>query len=264
MGLDDFEFLGGESPGLVENRFRDRDLADVVEGARHADEGDVLAKDRVTVRLGQKPFQQHLGEDADVEDMQAAFGVAEFDDVRKDRDHELVIVLPLVELVRDRGGELLLLREKHDCVLDAAEDDLAAIGGTGDVIDRAEVIGLLHRLGSGLGRDHDDRDFLDVAELVHRLEDLDPIHRGHDDVKEHDGDLPAACPTDLESLAPVLRLEGVVIPREHGRKDDAVDFLVIDDQDGFPFGFLRHIRPLNVSYLSLILNPSRVSRNARV
>ena len=98
-----------------------------------------------------------------------------------------------------------------------------------------EVVGAAHVVGAdvgagGQGGDHQDQRSLDATQQLHRLQDLDPAHPGHQVVQQHDVE---GLPRDrLEGLDAVARLADPVAGAvQHQAQEQPEVGVVLGDQD---------------------------------
>ena len=117
------KFFFGQASGLVEDLLRDVDLADIMQRGRRADHGDIRRRQLVFVGFFHQMVQNQLGGGVDMQNVRAAFAVAEFNDVAQDIDHQVVAFLVFVHLPCHQPHQLLLLGVKHQRVGDAAAHD---------------------------------------------------------------------------------------------------------------------------------------------
>ena len=183
-------FLGGQRPGLAQEAAAHRDLADVVQGRCGGDEGAFLGRDGVTVGDLDQPFQQDPGQDLHPLDVLAVLAIVRSRHLTEDADHDLVVFLPLVELLRHHGAQLPLLGEEADGV-GYPPLHHPRIEGAADVIHCPQLVGTVGHGVGVLAGDHDDRDLFQQAVAVHPRQHLKPVHVRHHDVQQHQCDLAA-------------------------------------------------------------------------
>jgi len=229
MGADDVELLGRQAARLVEDALGDADLADVVQGGGGDDEADLFLGQMIYVGLFAQPAQQHPGHGLHLEHVLGALAVAELDDVAEDADHDIVVPLVAVDLVGDHAHQPLLVGVERERVLDAALDD-ERVEGTADVVGNAETVAALDGLVVVGGGDHDDRDLVDPAELVHVLEHGEAVHLRHIDVEQHQVDV-HILPGHAQRLRAVLCFCIFVSLAQNGLEYFSVHLRVVNDQD---------------------------------
>ena len=201
VGLHDLELFLRELAGLVQDGFGDVDLADVVQGGRHGDEADLRLGQRVLVGHRDELAQDHLGEGADVQHVQAALAIAELDNMAEDGNHQRVGFFVFVDLV---GHQL----HRH-------------IKGAADIVGRAQIVGALYERGGVFGRDHDDRQFVDPVILIHGSQHIETVFYRHHDVQQQQ--INAAVFLDhFDGLLAVFCFQDLVFLAQHFGKDGAV------------------------------------------
>ena len=248
MGADDVELLGRQAARLVEDALGNADLADVVQGGGGDDEADLFLGQMIYVGLFAQPAQQHPGHGLHLEHVLSALAVAELDDVAEDADHDIIIPLVAVDLVGDHAHQPLLGGVERERVLDAALND-ERVEGTADVVGNAETVAAPDGFAVVVGGDHDDRDLVDPAELVHVLEHGKAVHLRHIDVEQHQVDV-QILPEHPERLRAVHCLCVFVSLAQDGLEHFSVHLRVVNDQD-----FLSvHSRSTAVGSLSLPLS----------
>ena len=206
-----------------------RRLADVVQGGGGDDEADLFLGQMIYVGLFAQPAQQHPGHGLHLEHVLGALAVAELDDVAEDADHDIVVPLVAVDLVGDHAHQPLLVGVERERVLDAALDD-ERVEGTADVVGNAETVAALDGLVVVGGGDHDDRDLVDPAELVHVLEHGKAVHLRHIDVEQHQVDV-HILPEHAQRLRAVLCFCIFVSLAQNGLEYFSVHLRVVNDQD---------------------------------
>ena len=229
MGADDVELLGRQAARLVEDALGNADLADVVQGGGGDDEADLFLGQMIYVGLFAQPAQQHPGHGLHLEHVLSALAVAELDDVAEDADHDIIIPLIAVDLVGDHAHQPLLVGVERERVLDAALND-ERVEGTADVVGNAETVAAPDGLAVVVGGDHDDRDLVDPAELVHALEHGKAVHLRHIDVEQHQVDV-QILPEHPERLRAVHCLDILVSLAQDGLEHFSVHLRVVNDQD---------------------------------
>ena len=238
VGLHDLEFILRQPTGLIQDGFGNVDLADVVQRRRRADKGNVRRAEVVLVGFLHQRVQQNVGGRLDVQHMHATLAVAELDDMAQNVDHRRVAFLFLVNLLRHKADEVLLLGVEHQRIDDAAAHD-GHIERAADVVCRTEVIRAFDIAGCVLGRDHDDRDLVDPVIFVHHSQHVEAVHLRHHDVQQQKIDVRAGL-QNADSLAAILGLQNFVTVAQHFGQDGAVHRRVVGDQD---FSFLVHGSP---------------------
>ena len=161
--------------------------------------------------------------------MLSALAVAELDDVAEDADHDIIVPLVAVDLVGDHAHQPLLVGVERERVLDAALND-ERVEGTADVVGNAETVAAPDGLAVVVGGDHDDRDLVDPAELVHVLEHGKAVHLRHIDVEQHQVDV-QILPEHPERLRAVHCLDISVSLAQDGLEHFSVHLRVVNDQD---------------------------------
>ena len=101
----------------------------------------------------------------------------------------------------------------------------------GDVVVGSQLERLDDVLALALGGHHDDRQFDERIDAAEELEHLQPVHAGHHDVEQDEVELPLAEQVDGLPAAPGGG-DRVLVPLQPAGEPLAVQFLVIDDQDG--------------------------------
>ena len=229
MGTDDVELLGRQAARLVEDVLGNADLADVVQGGGGDDEADLFLGQMVYVGLFDQPAQQHPGHGLHLKHVLGALAVAELDDVAEDADHDIAVPLVAVDLVGDHAHQPLLVGVEPERVLDAALDDVR-VERTADVVGNAETVAALNGLAVVGGGDHDDRNLVDPAELVHVLEHGKAVHLRHIDVEQHQIDVHILL-EHPERLRAVHCLCVFVSLAQDGLEHFSVHLRVVNDQD---------------------------------
>ena len=161
--------------------------------------------------------------------MQAALAVAELDDMTEDADHDMAVLLVLIDLVGDHAHQPLLVGVEPERVFDAALDDVR-VERTADVVGNAETVAALNGLAVVGGGDHDDRNLVDPAELVHVLEHGEAVHLRHIDVEQHQIDVHILL-EHPERLRAVHCLCVFVSLAQDGLEHFSVHLRVVNDQD---------------------------------
>lgn len=229
MGADDVELLGRQAARLVEDVLGNADLADVVQGGGGDDEADLFLGQMVYVGLFDQPAQQHPGHGLHLKHVLGALAVAELDDVAENADHDIAVPLIAVDLVGDHAHQPLLVGVEPERVLDAALDDVR-VERTADVVGNAETVAALDGLAVVGGGDHDDRNLVDPAELVHVLEHGKAVHLRHIDVEQHQIDVHILL-EHPERLRAVHCLCVFVSLAQDGLEHFSVHLRVVNDQD---------------------------------
>ena len=229
MGADDVELLGRQAARLVEDVLGNADLADVVQGGGGDDEADLFLGQMVYVGLFDQPAQQHPGHGLHLKHVLGALAVAELDDVAENADHDIAVPLVAVDLVGDHAHQPLLVGVEPERVLDAALDDVR-VERTADVVGNAETVAALNGLAVVGGGDHDDRNLVDPAELVHVLEHGKAVHLRHIDVEQHQIDVHILL-EHPERLRAVHCLCVFVSLAQDGLEHFSVHLRVVNDQD---------------------------------
>ena len=188
----DFERFAGQSARLVENTLGDVDLANVVQRGGGHDKIDVGIVQRIAVGPLDEGAEQKLGRGTDVQHVHAALAVSELNDVAEDTDHQVVRLIALVDLLRDKVHQAFLLGVQQQCIDNAAADN-GHVERPADVVGRAEIVGVFHHAGVALRRDHDNRNLADPVVLVHGLEHTESVHFGHHDVQQQQVNIRAAA-----------------------------------------------------------------------
>ena len=230
VGLDHLELFLGEPAGLVDDLVGDGDLADIVEGRGGAGQGDQLRGQVVPVGLFGQGLQEHLRDRGDVEHMQAALAVTEFHDVAQDRDHQVLGLLLLVDLVGHDVFQPPLLGVQQDGVVHTLTDDLR-VEGTGQEIGYAQLVGPADDRGHRLRGDDDHGQIADPVVPVHVSQDTEAVQFRHHDVQQHQGEVLSAALQDGHGLQTVLGFHDVIILFQHIRQQHPVDRRVVHDQD---------------------------------
>lgn len=103
-----------------------------------------------------------------------ALAVAELDDMTEDADHDMAVLLVLIDLVGDHAHQPLLVGVERERVFDAALHD-EGVERTADIVGNAEAVTALDNRTVLGGGDHDDWQLLDPAELIHALEHAEAV-----------------------------------------------------------------------------------------
>ena len=155
------EFFVGQLAWLVQDFFRNGDLADIVERRCFYDKVTLGVGKVVFVVLLANLVQQYLGERADVHDMHTTLAIAEFNDVAQDRNHQAAIALFFEDLIGDHIRKLALFSVELDGVAHPSDDN--------ELIERsiAKTVGALDEFRGTLGRDGDHGKELDPTVFIH-------------------------------------------------------------------------------------------------
>ena len=184
MGLYHSKFFFGQFPGFVQNFFRNADFSDIVECRRRFDERNIRLGKPINIRFHHQLAQQQLCHCANVADMGTAFMVAKLHHVAENFNHQVVILLFLVNLVGYQFHQPLLIGIKVQRILHPAADN-ECIEGSADIICNAQGVCLLHKAAGVLGRNHDNRNLVYPMEPVHLFQNLKSVHFRHIDVQQH-------------------------------------------------------------------------------
>ena len=233
VGLHRVKLFLRQFAGLVQNRLRDVDLADVVQRRRRADQRNIGGVQIVFVGFPDQRAQQDAGRRLDVQHVQAALAVAELDDMAENVDHRRVAFLFFVDLLGHQPHQVLLLGVEHQGVDDAAVHN-GHIKRAADVVSRAQIVGTLHIAGCVLGRDHNDRDIVDPVIFIHHGQHVKAVHFGHHDIQQQQVNVDVGL-HDGHCLAAVLGFEDFVTVAQHLRQDSAVHCGIVRYQDLFFF-----------------------------
>ena len=195
-----------------------------------ADHTDVRLGQRIAVRELDQMGEHQLGQCVDMDHMESALTVPELYDMAQDIDHHRALLFIFIDLLGYQGSQLFLFGVQQHRVHETAVDD-GHVKGTIDEIRDTQRIGPFHLGGSALGGDHDDRDILDPALLVHDLQDTKTVHIWHHDIQQDCGDLVFMLLEDRYGLHTVLCFQDDVFILQHIRQDGAVHLRIIRDQD---------------------------------
>ena len=166
------------------------------------DEVAVHSAQAVDVGLLAQTLQQDAGDALHPGDVVDALAVVDLRDLAEDADHDLVVLLPVIELLGHQRTETALTGVEPGDIGDAAVDD-AGIEGAADVVRSTQLVGAADGLGGILAGDHHDGDVLEPALGGHPGEDVEAVHVGHHDVQQHDGNIRAPGVQKLEALRAV-------------------------------------------------------------
>ena len=180
--LDDVKFFGREFARLVQDGVGNGYFADVVHGRCRADDADVVPVYRVFVAAAQEFPQEHFCDGIDMQNVQAAFAVSEFDNVAEHRHHHAVVARFFVDLAQDQVRELFLLCVETDGVVHAVHED-HFVEGSSDEVRHAKRIGAFDKRVRCFHRNHDDRNFVDPAVFIHDGKDFHAVFLWHDHVQ---------------------------------------------------------------------------------
>ena len=188
MGADDVEFLGRQCARLVQNVLGDADLADVVQGGRGGDEADLVLGQTVYIGLFGQLAQQHLGHGLHLKHMLCALAVAELDDMTEDANHDMAVLLVLIDLVGDHVHQPLLVGVERERVFDTALHN-EGVERTADIVGNAKAVTAFDNRAVLGGGDHDDWQLLNPAELIHALEHAEAVDFRHIDIQQQQVDV---------------------------------------------------------------------------
>ena len=207
----------------------DSNFADVMEGRGRRDEVAVHSVQAVDVGLLAQTLQQDAGDALHPGDVVDALAVVDLRDLAEDADHDLVVLLPVIELLGHQRTETALTGVEPGDIGDAAVDD-AGIEGAADVVRSTQLVGAADGLGGILAGDHHDGDVLEPALGGHPGEDIEAVHVGHHDVQQHDGNIRAPGVQKLEALGAVGGFQDLEIVAEDLREDVTVHGGVVHDE----------------------------------
>ena len=251
MGLDDSILFFGQAARLIQDLIRDHDLADIVQGRRRADEGDIALVQLVTVGLAGQLMQQKIGQGADMQHMLPALAVAKFYYMAQDADHQHAVVLFFVDLIGHKAGEPLLFGVEHEHVLHPAHHH-DPLERAADIICHAQIIGALDAGRVLGGTDHNDRDLFQPGVAPHDPQHIKAVHFRHDQVQQHQRNICAPA-QDLHCTHAVFRFQIFIAVAQNFFQQGAVDLRIIHDQD---FLFWVH------AVRSLLFSGSRILRGS--
>ena len=229
MGADDVEFLGRQCARLVQNVLGDADLADVVQGGRGGDEADLVLGQTVYIGLFGQLAQQHFGHGLHLKHMLCALAVAELDDMTEDADHDMAVLLVLIDLVGDHAHQPLLVGVERERVFDAALHD-EGVERTADIVGNAEAVTALDNRTVLGGGDHDDWQLLDPAELIQALEHAEAVDFRHIDIQQQQVDIHILLEHE-DGLRTVLCLRVIIFLAEDCLEHFSVEFRVVNNQN---------------------------------
>ena len=162
--------------------------------------------------------------------MQAAFAIAEFYDVREDRDHEVVVFLLLVKLFGDDIFKVALPGIQKHRVRDAAAHD-RRVKRAADIVKRAQVVSALYVGGGVVGRDHDDGERIVQVISVYIRQNLKPVHFGHHDIQKQKRKISAALCKKINCRRAVIGFDDIVLILQNIHQKRPVHFGIVCNQD---------------------------------
>ena len=233
VGFHRLKFFLRQLAGLVQNRLRNADFADVMQRGGRADEENIRRGQAVFVGFLHQCAQQNVGGGLDVQHVQAAFSVAELHNMAQNVNHRGAAFFFFVDLLGHQTHQPLLLGVQHQRVDDAAAHH-GHIKGAADIIGSAQIIGTLHKAGRILGRNHNDRDFVNPVVFVHHGQHVKAVHVGHHDIQQKQVDT-GVCLQNGHSLTAVLGFQNLIAVAQHLCQDGAVHGGIVRNQDSFFF-----------------------------
>ena len=245
------KFLGRQAAVLVKDPLGNGDLADIVQRGRGGDHLDLLGPDLVAVGFCEQLAQKQIRQHADVQHVRAALAVAELHNMAQHIHHQRILPLVLVDLLHQLLGKLLLLAAQKDRI-DYAPLHHHFVERPADKIRAAKLIRALNVRAVAFGRDHNHRHVVDPALGVHLLQHAEAVHLRHHDIQKHQRKLALVLLQHRNGLDAVLRLDDLVIFRQHHGKDRAVHLRVVHNQDLLAAFTLFHIRSPHFPYGSTV------------
>ena len=147
----------------------------------------------------------------------------------QDGGHHLAALFGRIHLPCHHGAQAAVLCAHVDGV-DHPLVHHICIKGADDVICRTQKQGPVHRALGILRRDHDHRDIVQQFPLVHGFQHLKPIHAGHVDVQQHNGNTGGVPLQQAHAFLAAARLGRVELVSQHLAQDHAVYARIVHDQ----------------------------------
>ena len=176
-----------------------------------------------------------------MKDMKTALSVSEFHDVAQDVDHQVALLLFLVDLFHDQSCQFLLFGIKYQSIDYPAVND-QRIKRSAYIIRDPQLICTLHMERAALRRDHNDRDLIDPVASVHHFQDTEAIHLRHHDIQQNKGKLHSVFLDRSHCLHPILCLNDLIFTFQHISQNRPIHLRVICNQYFlFKLLFLAHL-----------------------
>ena len=201
----------------------------IVQGGRGGDEADLFLGQTVYIGLFGQLAQQHFGHGLHLKYMLCALAVAELDDMTEDADHDMAVLLVLIDLVGDHAHQPLLVGVERERVFDAALHD-EGVERTADIVGNAKAVTALDNRTVLGGGDHDDWQLLDPAELIQALEHAEAVDFRHIDIQQQQVDIHILLEHE-DGLRTVLCLRVVIFLAEDCLEHFSVEFRVVNNQN---------------------------------
>ena len=229
MGLDNLKFLIRQFARLVQYLLIDGYLSNVMQRRGVADHHDSGMRQAILACLPCQLLKKRLCYRADMQYMQAALPITEFNDIAQNLDHKIAVLFLFKDLFHDHALQHLLLGVQHDRILDPAPYDLA-IKWTVDIIHCPQIIRVVHIGGRYFRRYHDHGDVFYPAAPVHNGQYFEAIHLRHYDIKKHKTYLIFLLLDCRYCLDSVPGLYNLILIFQHIGKDRAVHLRIVDHQ----------------------------------
>ena len=116
--------------------------------------------------------------------MEPALTITELNNLAQYPDHDLIVLLFLINLVCYKSDQTTLLRIQFDCIDDTSENNLG-IKRSADIIRNAHIVCLLNvgrRIITGY---HNNRNIFNPVITVYLDQDFKAIHHRHIDIQQN-------------------------------------------------------------------------------
>ncbi len=229
MGLHDFEFTGRQLARFVQNLIGNGKLADVVQSRRHNNRGALDSRNVIAIGFTHKPIEQDFCQVAHMQHVRAAFAVAQLHSAAHDIHEHIVALRALVVLLGQKGRKTPLAGiQSHNVAHTLANH--TNIEGTPYVVGSSQLIGAQHRLVGIFAGNHDDGNAFDPAASNHTGKHFEAVHIGHDDIKQHEGNLFSVLFEGRNSFLAILSLDNFVFLFQHLGENLAIHGRVVNDE----------------------------------
>ena len=116
--------------------------------------------------------------------MEPTLTITKLNNLAQYPDHDLIVLLFLINLVCYKSDQTTLLRIQFDCIEDAPENNLG-IKRSADIIRNAHIVGLLNVGRCIITGYHNNRNIFNPVITVHLDQDFKAIHHRHIDIQQN-------------------------------------------------------------------------------
>ena len=223
MRFQDFFFCRRQWCRFVQNFFIDADFSDIMKRRGCHDHCAFCPGKIIFVRFLDQAFQQNFCDNVDPENMLPAFSVSVAHDLTQNTDHDLVVLLLFINLIRHKRDQSSLFGIKFNCIKYPAVHDLR-IKRAVDIIHNSHLIRFPYKCLRVLAGDHDHRNVVDPVLCSHGGQHFEAIHHRHDNVQQYKGNIPLILLQDIHTFFSVLSLQNIKFISENLCKDRTVEF----------------------------------------